>query len=84
MSMNRFKRIRSVLRFDKPATRQSRLNRDKLTAVRIIFDGFVNNSQSANFVGDCVTVDEQLYPYRGRYRYLQYMPNKPAKYWLKF
>jgi hypothetical protein len=31
-----------------------------------------------------VTVDEQLVPFRGRCSFVQYMPNKPSKYGIKF
>ncbi len=31
-----------------------------------------------------MSVDEELYPFRGRCKYIQYMPSKPAKYGLKF
>lgn len=31
----------------------------------------------------CYRVDEQLYPYRGRTRFTQYIPSKPAKYGIK-
>lgn len=84
MSLKRFKLIRRILRFDNVDTRQGRLARDKLAAVRLLLDGFVNHSQSAYVPGASITVDEQLYPYRGRCRYRQYMPSKPAKYGLKF
>lgn len=30
-----------------------------------------------------LTIDEQLYPYRGRTKFTQYMPSKPAKYGIK-
>ncbi len=55
-----------------------------MAAVRLLLDGFVSHSQKAYVPGPSVTVDEQLYPYRGRCRYIQYMPSKPAKYGLKF
>ena len=32
---------------------------------------------------EALTVDEQLFPYRGRTRFTQYIPSKPAKYGLK-
>ncbi|XP_050340237.1 piggyBac transposable element-derived protein 4-like [Bactrocera neohumeralis] len=36
------------------------------------------------YTPDChVTVDEQLFPYRGRTRFTQYIPSKPAKYGMK-
>ena len=84
MSVNRFEEIRRALRFDNPVTRQSRIVRDKLAAVRLLIDGFIENSQKCYRHTECVTVDEQLYPYRGRCRFIQYMPSKPAKYGLKF
>lgn len=84
MSLNRFKLIRGILRFDNVETRQARLMRDKLAAIRLLLDGFVDHSQRAYIPGASITVDEQLYPYRGRCRYRQYMPSKPAKYGLKF
>ncbi|KRY23870.1 PiggyBac transposable element-derived protein 4 [Trichinella patagoniensis] len=31
-----------------------------------------------------VTVDERLYPFKGRCQFRQYMPKKPAKYDIKF
>ena len=37
MSLNRFKLIRTVLRFDNVSTRQGRLARDKLAAVWLFF-----------------------------------------------
>lgn len=84
MGLNRFKLIRGILRFDNVETRQGRLARDRLAAVRLLLDSFVNNCQRAYVPGESLTIDEQLYPYRGRCRYIQYMPSKPAKYGLKF
>jgi hypothetical protein len=84
MSLDRFKLIRRCLRFDNPETRANRLMRDKIAPMRLLFDKFIQNSQSAYVPNLSCTVDEQLYPYRGRCKYIQYMPNKPAKYGLKF
>lgn len=84
MSLARFTEIRRTLRFDNTATRQARLRTDKLAAVRLIVDGFNNNVKSLYKFSDNVTIDEQLYPFRGRCNYIQYMPMKPAKYGLKF
>lgn len=85
MSLSRFREIQRSLRFDNPETRQSRLRNDKLAAVRLLLDAFATNCQRCFTPGEAgVTVDEQLYPYRGRCRFIQYLPNKPAKYGLKF
>jgi hypothetical protein len=84
MSLSRFKAIRRHLRFDNKATRNSRLCRDKLAAVRLLIDGIMHNSQRTFYPGPSITIDEELYPYRGRCPFKQYMPNKPAKYGLKF
>jgi len=84
MTFTRFKHIRRFLRFDNPLTRTGRLQRDKLAAVRLLLDGFTKNSMDAYMPGINVTVDEQLYPFRGRCIHRQNMPAKPAKYGLKF
>lgn len=84
MALRRFEEIRRVLRFDNPMTRQARSIRDKLAAVRLLIDGFISNSQRCYQHSECVTVDEQLYSFKGRCRYIQYMPSKPAKYGLKY
>ena len=84
MPLYKFTSIKRFLRFDNPATRNARLQRDKLAAVRLLLDGFVSNTKKCYMPAYNVTVDEQLYPYRGRCRYKQYMPSKPAKYGLKY
>ncbi|KAG4077077.1 hypothetical protein HA402_016064 [Bradysia odoriphaga] len=44
----------------------------------------LNANLFKNFdASEFVTIDEQLYSYRGRTRFTQYMPNKPAKYGIK-
>ena len=36
-----------------------------------------------NYEDDAITVDEQLFPYRGRTKFTQFIPSKPAKYGIK-
>ena len=55
-----------------------------MAAIRLLLDGLVTNSQKCYIHNECVTVDEELYPFRIRYPYIQYMPSKPANYCLKF
>ena len=50
----------------------------------LLLDGLTNNSQKCYFPGPTVTIDEQIYPYRGRCKFVQFVPSKPAKYGLKF
>lgn len=68
LSLARFKQIRGVLRFDNVETRQGRLARDKLAAVRLLIDGFAEHSRNSYVPGASITIDEQLYPWRGRCR----------------
>ncbi|KAK1900093.1 PiggyBac transposable element-derived protein 4 [Dissostichus eleginoides] len=83
MSIGRFEDIRRLLRFDDKRTRASRLETDHMTAFRYIWDLFLVNCRQKFIPSDCVTVDEQLVPFRGRTKFLQYMPSKPAKYGIK-
>lgn len=50
----------------------------------IRFDAKPNENMKKCYVaGQNVTVDEQLYAFRGRTRFTQYIPSKPAKYGIK-
>ncbi|KAM3624864.1 uncharacterized protein V6R79_002933 [Siganus canaliculatus] len=46
-------------------------------------DCFLANCRKQFIPSDCVTIDEQLVPFRGRCMFHQYMPSKPAKYGIK-
>ena len=60
MLVKKFVEIRRALRFVDPTTRNSRLARDKLATVRLLLNGFVENSQRCYSHTECVTVDEQI------------------------
>ena len=49
-----------------------------------IFDRVVENSISAYHPEVNLTIDEQLLPSKARCPFLQYMPNKPDKFGMKF
>ncbi|XP_048861754.1 piggyBac transposable element-derived protein 4-like [Brienomyrus brachyistius] len=83
MAVGRFEDIRRVLRFDDKRTSAFRLETDHMAAFRYIWDLFLVNCRQRFIPSDCVTVDEQLVPFRGRSKFLQYMPSKPTKYGLK-
>lgn len=83
MSLKYFKLLNSCIRFDDKEDRLERRQRDKLAAFRNVFEKWNNNLRIMYVPGDCVTVDEQLIPYRGRSPFQQYMKNKPHKYGMK-
>lgn len=83
MPKNRFKEILSYIRFDDGTSRSARIKQDKTAAISEIF-GFLNGSLQKYYKpSESLTVDEQLYAYRGRFRFKQFIPSKPAKYGVK-
>jgi len=84
MGIVRFKAIMQFLRFDDLTTRMDRRKTDKLAPFRELLNMFTATLQNPYTPGPCLTVDEQLVPYRGRCPFRQYMPSKPAKYGLKW
>lgn len=83
MSFNRFKALTRCIRFDNGSTREARMQHDKAAPIRDIWN-LLNDNLAANYVPhENVTVDEQLFPYRGRTKFTQYIPSKPAKYGIK-
>lgn len=84
MSFNRFKQLTTYVRFDNANTREERLKDSKSAAIDVVWLLLMDNLAKAYTPGGEVTVDEQLFPYRGRTRFTQYIPSKPAKYGIKF
>ncbi|XP_025767401.1 piggyBac transposable element-derived protein 4-like [Oreochromis niloticus] len=83
MSLETFLKISHVIRSDNRETRAGRRERDKLAAIRDVWDKWVEILPLLYNPGPHVTVDERLVPFRGRCPFRQYMPNKPAKYGIK-
>uniref|UniRef100_UPI003AAEECD7 piggyBac transposable element-derived protein 4-like n=1 Tax=Centroberyx gerrardi TaxID=166262 RepID=UPI003AAEECD7 len=84
MSHHTFSLISSNLRFDDRLTRPARhLKHDRLAAFRTIWEKWVHRLPLLFNPGRDVCVDEQLVPFRGRCRFRQYVPRKPAKYGIK-
>lgn len=83
MSLERFCYISRVLRFDNKSTRQERRRRDKLSAVRDIWEKWLEILPKLYYPCENVTVNEQLVAFRGRCPFKQYMPSKPSKYGIK-
>lgn len=82
-SYKRFLFLLRALRFDSIQTRKDREKTDKLAAIRLIYTLFVANCKDNYSLGEFVTIDEMLHPFRGRCSFVQYMPQKPAKYGIK-
>jgi len=83
MCINRFWNILRFISFDNQNTRIERLQNDKGAAIRDIWTILNNNSVNKYNPTENLTVDEQLFPYRGRIhliRFSQYIPSKPVKY----
>lgn len=83
MGLQRFWAISRFIRFDNGNTRQQRKQSDKAAAISDIFLMLNRNLQDNYIAGASVTVDEQLYPYRGGTGFTQYIPSKPARYGIK-
>lgn len=83
LSYDRFMCIKQFIRFDNGNTRQQRLINSKTAAIDDIWQMLQHNLAAAYTPHEALTVDEQLFPYRGRTRFTQYIPSKPAKYGLK-
>lgn len=82
MSLQRFQTINQCIRFDDKEIRMTQ-ERDKFGPIRNVFNRWVQRVRAFYVPGNCVTVDEQLLPFRGRCPFIQYIPSKPAKYGIK-
>lgn len=83
MSLKMFKLINQCIRFDDKEERMRTNDRHKLEPIRNVFEKWVQRMRALYVPGKYLTVDEQLLPFRGRCPFIQYIPNKPAKYGIK-
>lgn len=83
MSLRRFSFIVNHLRFDDANSREERLAQDRLAPFRKLFVDFVANCQLHYTPFENLTIDEELVAFRGRCKFRQYLPSKPAKYGIK-
>lgn len=83
MSQVRFKAILKYIRFDNANTRTERIAADKAAPISEIWLMLNANLAREYVPGESITVGEQLFPFRGRTRFTQYMASKPAKYGIK-
>ncbi|XP_017795845.1 PREDICTED: piggyBac transposable element-derived protein 4-like [Habropoda laboriosa] len=83
MGVNTFRNILRFIRFDDANTRAERAVQDKLAPITDIWIMLNANLTKAYKPSENLTIDEQLFPYKGRTKFTQYMPSKPAKYGIK-
>ena len=84
MSRERFKFLSRYITFDDINTRIERASQDpKFFKFRTVHDSIKSKCQTAYEPGNHTSIDEELYPFRGRFKARQYMPKKPAKYGIK-
>jgi len=83
MGHNRFRSILRFIRFDDANTREERHQIDKAAPIRDLWSMLNSNLRKYYRPTENLTIDEQLFPYRGRMKFKQYIPSKPAKYGIK-
>ncbi|XP_018407391.1 PREDICTED: piggyBac transposable element-derived protein 4-like [Cyphomyrmex costatus] len=83
MGYIRFRNILRFIRFDDANTREERQQLDKAAPIRDLWSMLNSNLQKYYRPTENLTIDEQLFPYRGRMKFKQYIPSKPAKYGIK-
>lgn len=83
ISKNRIRKFMQNVTLDEKQTRKDRQKTDKLAAVREIWDLFTLGLRKYYVPSPSLTIDEQLYGFRGYAPGRCYMPSKPAKYGIK-
>jgi hypothetical protein len=83
MGISRFWNIVRFIRFDDANTRAQRLESDKAAPIRDLWTMLNSNLAKQYKPTEHLTIDEQLFAYRGRTKFTQYIPSKPAKYGIK-
>lgn len=79
MSLETFHIFSRVISFDNQETRAGRWERDRLAAIRTMWDKWVEQLRLLYNQGPNITVDERLVAFRGRCPFRQYirLPNLP-------
>ena len=84
MSKNHCLKIMRFLRFDLRSKKSARWQTDKFALISDIWNRSVHNSISCYQPGKNITIYEKLFPTKSRCKFIQYMPNKPDKFGMKF
>ena len=84
LSRDKFLKIMRFIRFDSKNERKTRVGQDRFVMIRELWERFISNSIASYKPYSSLTVDEQLLPCKSRCSFIQYMPNKPDKFGIKF
>lgn len=84
MSRDRYKLISRFITFDDIEKRTNHTSHDKFYKMRIVFERFRSKIRTAFEPYSHLCVDEELYAFRGKCGFRQYLPSKPAKYGIKY
>ncbi|XP_018368816.1 PREDICTED: uncharacterized protein LOC108764906 [Trachymyrmex cornetzi] len=83
MTRNRFIFLGSCLRFDDKTIRKDRQTTDRLTAIREIWDKFIENCTKYYTPSQSCTIDKQLLGFREKFFAKVYIKSRPDKYGIK-
>ena len=81
--INRFWNIVRFIRFDDSNTREARIREDKAAPIPDIWNMLNSNLSSMYKPTEHLTIDEQLYPFRGRTKIHSVHPIKASQIWDK-
>ena len=84
MARNKSQLVLRYIQFDEKAKWTQRRGTDKFAAIKELWESVTMNCQKAFFPHANETIDEQLFPCRSRRPFIQYMPQMPAKFGIKF
>ena len=83
MSRDQSKMMLRFIRFDNENTRAERAQTDEAAPKQDIWIMLNKNLEKAYKPYECITIHEQLFPFRGHTKFTQYIPSKPATYGIK-
>ena len=84
MSRCRFQLLLRLLSFDDKRSRAERRKKDKFAAIREVFEDVVKIFPKVITSDEWNTIDETLYPTKGRISFRCFNKDKPKKYGIKF
>ena len=83
LSRDQFKMMFRFIRFDNENTRAERAQTDEAAPKQDIWIMLNRNLEKAYKPYECITIHEQLFPFKGHTKFTQYIPSKPATYCIK-